>query len=207
MSGRNKGPLGSNTEQHTDARLIRATNVNLERAVAEHHFREDLYYRLDVISITVPTLREHREDIPFLLEQFLAKECSSLALTAGARELLCQYDWSGNVRQFEHTLRKLAFEANGATVHAEFVAPRLKLCASHELPPAPPAATAPVPTDLPTWVQSRADLKSFQQQMEQAFYQRLLREHDQNVQAAAQTLHISRAALYKVLQRAKRNTR
>jgi two-component system response regulator AtoC len=84
-------------------RIVAATNKSLERAIAEGRFREDLYYRLNVISIHSPPLRERRDDIPLLLEHYLAEKGKELGRTctvsAQARALLCEYDYPGNVRE------------------------------------------------------------------------------------------------------------
>lgn len=198
-------PVGSNSDQKTDARIICATNIDLEKAVAERRFREDLYYRLDVISITLPPLRTHCEDISMLLDRFIINDCPALRLTSAARALLCSHHWPGNVRQLEHTLKKLAFEADGAPITADLVEKQLgmpeKSKASVPLP-IPQPANSP-DTELPAWVQSRADLKSFCRKLEQLFYARMLQRHDDSIPATAADLGMSYDALYKTLRRAK----
>ena len=104
-----------------DVRVVAATNVNLRQAVRERTFREDLYYRLNVVPIHVPALRERREDIPFLVEHFVAKtarECHRQVdgVSAGALEVLTRYDWPGNVRELENVIHRAVVLAGGPVV-------------------------------------------------------------------------------------------
>ena len=94
-----------------DVRVLAATNVNLRKAVRERAFREDLFYRLNVVPVHVPPLRERREDVPWLVEHFVrrvARECSRdvRAVSAGALDALCKYDWPGNVRELENVIHR-----------------------------------------------------------------------------------------------------
>jgi Nif-specific regulatory protein len=94
-----------------DIRLIAATNCNLEEAVREGNFRQDLYYRLAVLRITMPTLREHREDIPMLVRHFVqkhAKRCKVKPRPISPEALAClvNYDWPGNVRELENAIER-----------------------------------------------------------------------------------------------------
>jgi DNA-binding NtrC family response regulator len=104
-----------------DVRVLAATNVNLRQAVRERSFREDLYYRLNVVPIHVPALRERREDIPFLVEHFvrkIARECHRQVdgVSAGALEVLTRYDWPGNVRELENVIHRAVVLAGGPVV-------------------------------------------------------------------------------------------
>ncbi len=103
--------LGSNTTLKADVRIIAATNTDLEQAVKEKTFREDIYYRLNVVTVLIPPLRERRADIPALLDHFLArfakeynKEVSGF--TPQAKDLLVKYDYPGNVRELENMLAR-----------------------------------------------------------------------------------------------------
>ena len=110
-------PLGSNEEVDVDVRVITATNKDLEKAIAEGQFREDLFYRLSVIPIHVPSLRERREDIPLLARHFLERFRKSMekpveAISPQAMRRLESYDWPGNVRELENTIeRAVALES------------------------------------------------------------------------------------------------
>jgi DNA-binding NtrC family response regulator len=110
-------PVGSTRAVSVDARVVAATNVDLERAVAEHRFRHDLYYRLSVVVISLPPLRERRGDIPLLIQQFLhassARRGRTVAMTADAIEALTRYDWPGNVRELENTIERLVVFSRG----------------------------------------------------------------------------------------------
>jgi two-component system response regulator PilR (NtrC family) len=111
-------PVGGTDEIAIDVRVIAATNRDLDKSVAENTFREDLYYRLNVIPVVVPPLRERREDIPLLANHFLKKYASAAGRTitrvnTGSLEALCGYDWPGNVRQLENTIeRAVALETS-----------------------------------------------------------------------------------------------
>ena len=104
-------PVGGTSEISIDVRVIAATNRDLERSVADNVFREDLYYRLNVIPIRVPSLRERTEDIPLLASHFLKKYASAAGrriqgLDPESLDALCGYDWPGNVRQLENTIER-----------------------------------------------------------------------------------------------------
>src|SRR6201999_3891091 len=90
--------LGSNTPVATDIRLVTATSRNLEEAVQEGDFREDLYYRLNVVAIHLPPLRERKQDIPALVEHFLRRSGRRASITPQAMAVFGDYDWPGNVR-------------------------------------------------------------------------------------------------------------
>ena len=110
-------PVGGTNEIPIDVRVIAATNKLLDDLVAENLFREDLYYRLSVIPVQVPPLRDRREDIPVLANHFLKKYApaagkSIVRISADAHKMLCSYEWPGNVRQLENTIeRAVAMEA------------------------------------------------------------------------------------------------
>jgi len=104
-------PLGSTEEDKVDVRVIAATNRNFEQEIAEGRFREDLYYRLSVIPIQLPPLRERREDIPLLARAFLERYCKTMskeieAIEPKAMERLEAYEWPGNVRELENTIER-----------------------------------------------------------------------------------------------------
>src|SRR5690349_2289683 len=111
-------PIGSTEEIDVDVRVIAATNKEFEKEIAEGRFREDLYYRLSVIPIQLPALRERREDIPLLAREFLGRFAKSMAkniegIEPEAMSKLEAYDWPGNVRELENTMeRAVALEAS-----------------------------------------------------------------------------------------------
>ncbi len=118
--------LGGTRDVKVDVRVIAATNLDLEKAVAAGKFREDLYYRLDVICISIPPLRERPEDIPLLVNHFLAKFASATGkkireITPEAMRLLTRYEWKGNVRELENVMeRTVAFAAGEVLTSEDF---------------------------------------------------------------------------------------
>ncbi len=122
-------PVGETRPQRVDVRVIAATNADLEQRVAEGKFREDLYYRLTVIRIHVPPLRERREEIPHLCALFLREACERLGkpdvqLSAEALDLFSQHWWPGNVRQLRNEIqRAVALSVPGGLVGPEHLSP------------------------------------------------------------------------------------
>jgi two-component system response regulator PilR (NtrC family) len=123
--------VGGLEELTADIRVIAATNQDLEKAVADGRFREDLFYRINVIPIVLPPLRERREDIPLLAEHFLAKYAEQMqkpvtGITRPAMDLLMRHDWPGNIRELENVLeRAVALEAT-PTVLLESLPPTIR---------------------------------------------------------------------------------
>ncbi len=113
--------LGENTIRRIDVRIIAATNRDLKQMIAEGRFREDLYYRLNVISLTVPPLRERRDDIPLLAEHILKKLSGegNRRLSTGAIKKLMVYNWPGNVRQLENVLQRAYIVSEAETIRDE----------------------------------------------------------------------------------------
>jgi len=131
LQERSVRPVGGSSEIPIDVRVIAATNRDLDRQVAEGAFREDLYYRLSVIPVRVPALRERPEDIPLLVNHFLKK----YALAAGRQIIrvdknslasLCTYDWPGNVRQLENTIERAVALETAEELRVEIPAERPK---------------------------------------------------------------------------------
>jgi DNA-binding NtrC family response regulator len=123
-------PVGSASAVKFDARIIAATNKNLEKEVAENRFREDLFYRLNVIEISLPPLRERREDIPLLVKHFIAraaKEQNAIEkfITPEALSSLVNYRWQGNVRELQNAIER-AFLLSGEEIDAESLPPKIK---------------------------------------------------------------------------------
>ncbi len=100
--------VGSTVTLRTDARIIAATNKNLAELIEQKKFREDLYYRLNIFTVQLPSLRERKGDIPLLAEYFLRKEDSRCALSATVVDALLQYEWPGNVRELEGSMKRAA---------------------------------------------------------------------------------------------------
>jgi transcriptional regulator with GAF, ATPase, and Fis domain len=115
--------LGGNNTIRVDVRLLAATNRNLEKAIAERSFRADLYHRLNVVTISVPPLRERRDDIPRLVDYFLERFARELhmakpPISPEALQLLQEYSWPGNVRELEHCLHRVIIFTRGYPIQA-----------------------------------------------------------------------------------------
>ena len=119
--------IGARQPQAVDVRILAATNRDLAAAVQTGRFREDLYYRLNVVPITLPPLRERREDVPLLADYFLARVTRELGvrnpgITPEAYELLTAHHWPGNVRELANAMEKCLIFGRGRPVGAEEVA-------------------------------------------------------------------------------------
>ena len=112
--------VGASRATRVDVRVVAATNVDLEKEVAEQRFRQDLFYRLSVIAIRVPPLRERRADIPLLVGQFLLNACTragrQVELTPATLEALTAHAWPGNVRELENTVERLVLFSRGSVI-------------------------------------------------------------------------------------------
>jgi two-component system NtrC family response regulator len=129
--------LGGNETVKVDVRVIAATNRDLEQALREGNFREDLYYRLNVVSLSIPPLRERKEDIPALMEHFIAKYAKEnrkkiSGVTADARDLLMRYSYPGNVRELENIIERAVVLTKGGTVTSRDLPLHLKTTESDE---------------------------------------------------------------------------
>ncbi|HYE65574.1 MAG TPA: sigma-54 dependent transcriptional regulator [Pyrinomonadaceae bacterium] len=122
--------LGGKNTIKVDIRLITATNENLEEAIEQGRFREDLYYRINVVPINLPPLRDRREDIPLLIEHFLRRFCQEQgikqkSMDAEAIHHLMDYRWKGNVRELENLIQRLALMTDGDTITASHLPPHI----------------------------------------------------------------------------------
>jgi len=147
--------LGGKNDVQVDVRVIAATNRNLETAVAEGAFREDLYFRLNVVTINLPPLRDRREEIPLLVEHFLKKYSVQYnkpvsGVTAQLHDLFAGYDWPGNVRQLENLIKRLVVLGTEAPIVKELQQPSTLLpfrpsSATVLRPVVPPQPAVPPP--------------------------------------------------------------
>jgi transcriptional regulator with PAS, ATPase and Fis domain len=115
--------LGSNVTRHTDVRIIAATNQDLRAALEQGTFREDLYYRLNVVPLNIPPLRERKQDIPFLANHFIRKLAADSgsaveSITNAAMERLMAYHWPGNVRELENVIERSLVLCRGSQLDA-----------------------------------------------------------------------------------------
>lgn len=194
-------PLGDTRPQFVDVRVVAATNANLEQLVADGRFREDLYYRLSVIPLQVPPLRERREEIPLLVEHFLDKfshesQKPLLRVAEETLDYLVLYRWPGNVRQLANEVRRMVALAEPGAV----------LMPQH-LSAAIAASRRTVPADQlvlePTEMVMRIDqpLAAATEHLERALIQRALKSCEGKVDDAARLLGLSRKGLYLKRQR------
>ena len=142
-------PLGSTEESDVDVRVIAATNKDFEKEISEGRFREDLYYRLSVIPIHLPALRERREDIPLLARHFLegfrkAMDKQIEGISPEALRRLESYDWPGNVRELENTLERAVALETGQTISLDVLSDKIK-----SYSPEPMAAGGHRPAGIP----------------------------------------------------------
>src|SRR3989475_6638574 len=127
--------VGENVPIHVNVRVVAATNEPLEKRIKEGTFREDLYYRLNVIPIQLPSLRERREDIPLIIAHFVRKKIhartgESFQITRQVMEALCAYDWPGNVRELENLIERACVLCEGKTIRLSDLPLALQAAAS-----------------------------------------------------------------------------
>ena len=189
-------PVGETRPQRVDVRVLAATNADLEQLVAEGKFREDLYYRLNVIRIHVPPLRERREEIPHLSTYFLREASERLGkpdihLSSEALDAFSQYWWPGNVRQLKNEIqRAVAMSAPGATIEAPHLSPEIS--ATHLSGTAPASRRSTV---------APANLAAAVEQMERELIQAALDRSGGNISESARALGLTRRGLYLKLRR------
>jgi two-component system response regulator AtoC len=143
--------LGGKADVHVDVRVITATNCDLEAAVAAGRFREDLYFRLNVVTITIPPLRERREEIPMLTDHFVKKYSVQYnkpfpGVSADLSRLFLEYEWPGNVRQLENMIKRMVVLGSEAAIVHELQQPASPL---HNWPHTTSSYSAPRPTAPP----------------------------------------------------------
>ncbi len=181
-------PVGATKPIAVDVRLIAATNRDLERDIEQGRFRSDLYYRLNVISIELPPLRERHDDVPLLAEHFLKREAERSEeepkkLSDEAMEVLFEYTWPGNVRELENVVERAVVLTNGGTIQPDALPPRLK-----EKAPDPLVRDAP-PAN-PTM-----------EVIERAYIEHVLKAEGGNKSRAAEVLGIDPSTLYRKIKR------
>jgi two-component system nitrogen regulation response regulator NtrX len=201
--------LGSARTIKVDVRVIAATNKNLEDAIGRGEFREDLYFRLNVIPILVPPLRERREDIPALVQHFakLTSEEHNLKpkrFDPRAMEVLQRYRWRGNIRELRNTVERVMIMAPGDLIRVDDLPAEVRgdsparPMASDAAASLQPAAAAAAPSSSPT--PAPGTLREFKEAAERAFLVEKLRENNWNISKTAEALDTPRSNLYKKLE-------
>ena len=183
-------PVGSNKTLRVDVRIITATNKNLEKAVAEGRFREDLFYRLNVLPVLVPPLRQRRSDIPLLVEHFIEKfnrlnQKKIEGVSADAMNLLYWYAWPGNVRQLENFIERLVFLKDGGIIDVQDIPSQYQ---------AKPECSGSAPTTISD-LSRGIDLNSVMNQYESSLILKALEKTGWNRNQAALLLNINRTTL------------
>jgi two-component system nitrogen regulation response regulator NtrX len=181
--------VGGNETRLVDVRIIAATNKDLLAEARAARFREDLFYRLNVVPIRVPPLRERRDDIPLLVDYFVQRIAESLGVRAkvlapAALELLVRHAWPGNVRELRNLVERMMILTRGERIEREDV---------------------PVEIALPVGegddLFSHQTFQSFKDDAERRFLERKLAENDGNVSKTARVLDMQRSNLYKKIEK------
>ncbi len=179
--------VGGTETTKIDVRIVAATNKNLEELIAEKKFREDLFYRLNVVSIHLPSLRERSEDIPLLADHFLRKYSADnqrpvCRISPEAMDLLIRYRWPGNVRELENVLERAATLSSSNIILTEDLPRRLQVETSQ-------INISPLPSRIPLC------------ELEKLYIQKVLEETGGNKKRAADILGIDRRTLYRMATR------
>ena len=180
--------VGADKARDVDVRVVAATNVPAERLRAEEHFRQDLLFRLNTVEITVPPLRERRDDILPIARHYAARYArrygkDGVSFSTGAEQALIDFDWPGNVRALRHAIERAVIMASGNVLEPA----DLQLAATVSAP------AAPTPTPIPTVMNL--------DQMEKDTIHRALIKHGFNISRAARELGLTRASLYRRMEK------
>jgi Nif-specific regulatory protein len=182
--------IGGRSPVPVDVRIIAATNRNLETAMRNQLFRDDLYYRLSVVHIQTPALREVREDVPLLANHFLQKHCPATDLkqfAPAAMNRLVQCDWPGNARQLENEVKRLVVSVRGKTITEDQLSLQFQ--------------TKPEKSPAPIQPKTGATLYQAVEALERKMIDEALAQADGNKHKAAELLGLSRQGLFKMLKR------
>jgi two-component system response regulator HydG len=180
-------PVGSRKPRKANVRIVAATNEDLARSVKAGKFREDLWFRLRVVPVRLPPLRERREDVPMLVEHFVKKHALRLARPpllpdADAMKALLDHAWPGNIRELEHAIERGLLLARGDAITLADLPPELS-------PPAPEGGSA------------EGRYRRARDAWERKFFEDLLREAGGSVAKAAELAGVHRSTLYEKLTR------
>jgi two-component system response regulator AtoC len=179
--------VGGTSSRIVDVRVVSATNKNLQEEVKAGRFRDDLLYRLNVVSLRLPDLKERKEDIPQLVENFLSRKTKTKHLSPEAVQVLMNYDWPGNVRELEHVI-----EGAVALSHSDIIEPKdlwMNVALTH----------APVKSPLPADVSD--EKLATMEELEKIHIIRALKYHRWNRVKTATALGITAKTLYLKIKR------
>jgi two-component system nitrogen regulation response regulator GlnG len=183
-------PVGGASYENVSVRVVAATNRNLRNEMNAKHFREDLYYRLAVVRVSVPALRQRLDDIPLLAEHFVRQFCGDRHIEIGPRELdrLKQHAWPGNVRELRNVIERAC-----ALCHGD----RLEIDETFEVRPISDAPAGGVDLDLPFKQAKARVIDAF----EREYIQALLKRHKGNLSAASRSAEVDRKHFRELLRK------
>jgi DNA-binding NtrC family response regulator len=204
LEARQVRPVGSEIEQAIDVRIVAATNRDLYQLVEQGRFREDLYYRLNVIPLTLPPLRERSDDVPLLATHFLRRACEESGsqldgFSTAAMAKLLAWHWPGNVRELKNVVERLVATVDGSLIDIEALPLELRGGQSRcdEA-----IALAGVPRTADELKEAKRQVKAIAyEQVERAFLARALKENDGNVSRAAEAVGMARPNLHALMRR------
>ena len=202
-------PVGGTEERAVDVRVVAATNHDLRQDVAEGRFREDLFYRLHVVPIVMPPVRERREDIPLLAELFLARATArhglpGAHLTGEALRVLREHDWPGNVRELANVVEGAALLSTDGILRPHHLLAVIPKMAAREPEVGPPAPPAPLGTEMARILAGDTPLlplRDAREAFDRAYLTEALRRSGGNVTAAAKTAGRNRTDFHDLLRR------
>lgn len=197
-------PVGSNQTLQVDVRVILATNLDLEKEVAAGRFREDLWYRINVISLDLPALKDRVGDIPLLAQQFLKRTALRHGRTLDAFDpaairIMQRYEWPGNVRELANVVERCVILSRGPILTPDDLPPKLRQAAE-----ASPSPTDPVESsgaDGFADFENSSSLREALEEPEKRILEAALQANNWNRQRTAQKLNINRTTLYKKMKR------
>ncbi len=190
--------VGGTKLMKVDVRVLAASNKDLIKEIEKGAFREDLFYRLNVVPIVVPPLRERREDVPLLIRHFMKVHAEEQGLrtkeiSPDAMAVFQQYDWPGNIRELRNLIERLMIMVPGPVIEAAQAGLSLQ---ARPIGPASQAA-APTPAANPLFAQSYDSLRDARNAFEKEYIARKLREHHWNISRTAEELKIERSHLHR----------
>ncbi|NOZ03292.1 MAG: sigma-54-dependent Fis family transcriptional regulator [FCB group bacterium] len=195
--------LGGNTLIRTSARVIAATNGDLAQMMQDGRFRSDLYYRLDVLRIHVPALRDRKEDIPLLVNHFMEKACLDVkvplkTMSENSLRLFMNYDWPGNIRELRNIVIRAVILTRGNEIRIDDLNSSFRVFQSSVIK----EDSLTVPDDFAEMTRLRkAAADKASRKVEKQFVQNLLNKHNGNVSAAVREIGMNRSNFHKMMKR------
>jgi DNA-binding NtrC family response regulator len=190
-------PVGGVRQMKVDVRFLSATNKDLEKATREGKFREDLYYRLNVLQIELPPLRERKDDIPLLVKHFLAKFGSRRTILKETMNALVSYDWPGNVRELENAIERAIVLAKSSRITPDDLPDRIKQRLSSRIVGL--VSPSPLVEEGKGEGELALNFKKAREEFEKQFLQNVVNACAGNITEASRRSGISRRHLYQKL--------